>query len=73
MMLGKLNQQKICIGNYALLSAERSSHVNDKMAPISQKNYPTVKFQITDPPKVLVSAFSYVNINEIWHWPLCIK
>ena len=73
MMIGKLNQQKICIGNYALLSAERSSHVNDKIAPISQKNHPTVKFKITDPPKVWVSTFPCVNINEIWHRPLCLK
>ena len=34
------------------------------MAPISQKNHPIVKFQITDPPKVRVSAFPSVNINE---------
>ena len=38
--------------------------MKDKMVPISQKNYPTVKFQITDPPKVWVSAFPTVNVND---------
>ena len=28
MVMGKLNQWKICIGHYALLSAERSSCIN---------------------------------------------
>ena len=27
-VIGKLNQWKICIGHYALLNAERSPHVN---------------------------------------------
>ena len=71
----KLNQQKICISHFVLLSAERSfqffecqnigvgHYENGKYGRSSPKMRPRAKLPITDPPKVWVSGFLSVDGN----------